>query len=209
MAEEMIDVCTEKGVPTGQTLPKSEVHARGLWHICTHGAIFNDRAEVLTQFRGPDVKLMRNVWDVLGVAGHISALTDEERTNPANWDIVQQAWRALVREFDEELGFALPPDMLFSSRCHMFGITRTDQTTEDGWPDRTLSVNFGLYLPEIELSRFKLEPGKVLDVRWTHVNDIEQWLTANIGGPYAVRQPDDFHLLQGVVDCARRMLYYN
>jgi hypothetical protein len=204
-ADEQIDIYDWRGRWTGETLPKKDVHTQGRIHICTHGVIVNDSAQVITQFRGPGVKLMRNVWDVISVAGHITALTPEERADPANWDIIQQAWNALVREFDEEIGVDLSGHEPFSDDVEMFGVTRTDQDTEDGWRDRTLSVNFMIRMPHIKVHQFRLEAGKVLDVQWMHVSDIEEWLNHGTGEPLATREPDNYRLLQGVADCARRM----
>lgn len=203
MAEEQIDVYDWQGRWTGVTKPKSEVHPAGDIHICTHGIVTNGAGSVVAQYRGPGVKLMRNVWDVMSVAGHISALTPEERRDPANWDLIGQAWRALRREFDEELGYDLPDDLLFSDNCLTLGVTRTNQLTEDGWWDRTLSINFMLVLPHLDIRMVKLEAEKVLDVRWMANEAIERWLVSQSGEPLATREPDNFRLLRSVIDGAR------
>lgn len=208
-AEEMLDVITPDGVWTGVTKPKSQVHDDGDWHACVHGVITDGRGRIVTQFRGPKAKLMRNAWDVMSVAGHFTALTPEERKHPELWDLVQQAWRALVREFDEELGFDLAGYAPFSDDVAMFGITRTNQHTEDGWIDRTLNVNFMIRLPNFDIQTVKLEEGKVLRVEWKHVNDIEHGFVALPGGgreEIAVREPDHHQLVQGTADCAYRMM---
>lgn len=205
MAEEQIDVYTWDGAWTGVTKPKSEVHRDGDIHICVHGVITDGEGRIIAQHRGPGVKLMRNVWDAMSIAGHISALTTEERRDdPATSDILWQALRALRREAAEELGQEFPP-LVFGDNLTMFGITRTDQVTEDGWTDRTLSLNFMLTMPDVDPTAFTLEEGKVLDVRWMHVDEIEAAIETDAGPTLACREPDNYQLLRGVVDCARRI----
>lgn len=207
VAEEMIDVYDERGRWTGETLPKSQVHAQGKLHICVHGVITDGNSQVIGQFRGPLSKMMRNVWDVMSVAGHISALTLAEREDPANWDIIQQAWNALVREFQEEIGFDISGYDPFGENVVMFGVTRTRQITEDGWLDNAFSINFMLRIPGIDPGRFELEEGKVLDVKWIHATDIERALDGDPDLVLATREPDNYELLQGTVDAARRLTY--
>ncbi|HET9411777.1 MAG TPA: NUDIX domain-containing protein [Candidatus Saccharimonadales bacterium] len=205
MAEEQIDVYDWDGVWTGVTKPKSQVHRDGDIHICVHGVITDGEGRIIAQHRGPGVKLMRNVWDAMSIAGHISALTPEERRDdPFKHDIIWQALRALNREAAEELGQEFPP-LVFGDSLTMFGITRTDQRTEDGWMDRTLSVNFMLTMPDANPAAFMLEEDKVLAVCWMHVDEIEAAIETGTGPTLARREPDNYHLLRGVVDCARRI----
>lgn len=202
-AEEMIDVITPQGVYTGETLPKSVVHQRGLLHACVHGVITDGHGRVVVQFRGPKVAHMRNVWDLMTVAGHISAYTGD----PTKRDLLQQGMTTLSREAEEEVGITLPADEFLTEHCRMVGITRTDQSTEDGWMDRTLSLNFLLSIPGADPSTFQLEEGKVLAAEWRDVEEVESWLHHGEGDPYAVREPDHFELMQGFVDAVRRNSY--
>lgn len=205
VAEEQIDVYTWDGVWTGVTKPKSQVHRDGDIHICVHGVITDGDGRIIAQYRGPGVKLMRNVWDAMSIAGHISALTPEERRDePAKHDIIWQALHALRREAAEELGQEFPP-LVFGDSLTMFGITRTDQRTEDGWTDRTLSVNFMLTMPDANPAAFMLEKDKVLAVCWMHVDEIEAAIETGASPTLARREPDNYHLLRGVVDCAHRI----
>lgn len=41
MTTELIDVLDENGILTGEVLPRSEVHKRGLWHRAIVVAIVN------------------------------------------------------------------------------------------------------------------------------------------------------------------------
>ena len=199
--EELIDVLTPDGEFTGETLPKSIVHHQGLWHACVHGIITDGNGQLLVQFRGPKVNHMRNVWDPMGVAGHISAYTGD----PAKRDLLGQARDTLIREAEEELGVILAPEEYLTEYWRMIGITRTNQPTEDGWMDRTLSVNYLLVLPRLDPAALKLEPGKVLAAEWRHVSEVAPSLAAGEGDLYAVRNPDHCELIQGACDAVRRV----
>ena len=51
MTTELIDVLDENGILTGEVLPRSEVHKRGLWHRAIVVAIVNEKNEILLQQR--------------------------------------------------------------------------------------------------------------------------------------------------------------
>lgn len=58
MNVELIDVLDENGVLTGEVLPRSEVHKRGLWHRAIVVAIVNEKNEILLQQRSDKKKKM-------------------------------------------------------------------------------------------------------------------------------------------------------
>jgi 8-oxo-dGTP pyrophosphatase MutT (NUDIX family) len=200
--EEMIDVVDQQGMFTGETLPKSQVHAGGKWHECVHGIITDGRGNVLVQFRGPDVKLMRNVWDVMGVAGHISAVPqfgDDLEPRDKVRDLIQRSIEALIREFQEEIDVRIARSIFFTQVCRLIGVSKVDQPTEDGWMDRTLSVNWLMVLPDLDPSQFTLEPGKVLDVRWVRIDEVEAALAGHSDMQFAVREPDNQWLMRAII----------
>ena len=41
--EELLDVLDENGIKTGEVMPRSEVHKRGLWHRSIVVAIINEK----------------------------------------------------------------------------------------------------------------------------------------------------------------------
>ncbi len=47
MKEELIDVLDENGVLTGEVLPRSEIHKKGLWHRAIVVAIINENNQIL------------------------------------------------------------------------------------------------------------------------------------------------------------------
>lgn len=75
MHEEKFDVLDENGVFTGEILPRSEVHKRGLWHRAIIVAIVNEQNQVLLQQRSNNKEKNAGKWDI-SVAGHLSAGQD-------------------------------------------------------------------------------------------------------------------------------------
>lgn len=69
---ELLDVFDENNEPTGEALPRSEVHKRGLWHRSAHVFVVNSKNETLLQLRSKHKKDYPSEWDV-SVAGHIEA----------------------------------------------------------------------------------------------------------------------------------------
>ncbi len=212
MSEEQIDVVDPQGRFTGVTKGKSRVHADGNWHVCVHIVVTDGMGNILEQFRGPECKLMRNVWDPMSIAGHISAVASDPAGAAAlamRPDILHQAMEAGIREGAEELGLTIDEDQFFTPSLRFYGITRTDTLTNEGytdrWWDRSLTLNFMLRAPGFTAEGLRLEPGKVLAVRMRHVDDLEQVLLGGSIERYADRQPDQNWLLASTIDTARRM----
>ncbi len=92
MTTELIDVLDENGILTGEVLPRSEVHKRGLWHRAIVVAIVNEKNEILLQQRSEKKEKNAGMWDI-SVAGHISA--------------GQDSLSAAAREINEEVSILL------------------------------------------------------------------------------------------------------
>lgn len=92
MKTELIDVLDENGLLTGEVLPRSEVHKKGLWHRAIVVAIINEKNEVLLQQRSETKEKNAGMWDI-SVAGHISA--------------GQDSLSAAAREINEEVNVLL------------------------------------------------------------------------------------------------------
>ena len=90
--EEMIDVLNENGIKTGEILPRSEIHKKGLWHRAIVVAIVNEKNEILLQQRSANKDKNPGLWDI-SVAGHISS--------------GQDALSAATREINEEVSVNL------------------------------------------------------------------------------------------------------
>ena len=82
MSEELIEIFDENNKPTGEILPRSQVHQSNLWHRVVHIYIFRERdgkIEFLTHLRSATKDLSPNKWDVC-FGGHIKSGASVETT---------------------------------------------------------------------------------------------------------------------------------
>jgi len=93
MTEEYLDVLDENGNLTGKSLPRSEVHKKGLLHRVVHVWIATSKGEVVLQKRAACKESFPNLWDI-SAAGHVKAGSTSMQT--------------AREELHEELGLDLP-----------------------------------------------------------------------------------------------------
>ncbi|MCL7754355.1 NUDIX domain-containing protein [Polaribacter sp. Z022] len=70
--DELIDILTTEGKPTGKTALKSEAHKNGWFHATVHVWLFTADEKILLQKRAMTKKVFPGLWDI-SVAGHIGA----------------------------------------------------------------------------------------------------------------------------------------
>ncbi|WP_288956201.1 NUDIX domain-containing protein [uncultured Polaribacter sp.] len=70
--DELIDILTPDGKPTGKTALKSEAHKNGWFHATVHIWLFTADKKILLQKRALTKKVFPGLWDI-SVAGHIGA----------------------------------------------------------------------------------------------------------------------------------------
>ena len=70
--DELIDILTPEGNPTGKTALKSEAHKNGWFHATVHIWLFTSNEKILLQKRALTKKVFPGLWDI-SVAGHIGA----------------------------------------------------------------------------------------------------------------------------------------
>jgi isopentenyl-diphosphate Delta-isomerase len=205
VADELIEVLTPAGEPTGEIKGKKRVHADGDYHACVHFFVTDGRGNLLTQFRGPQCGHMRNARDPIGWAGHMSARVPATLGNEPPLDIILHAFDTGIREGNEEGGVTgLTRDIIHTPLCRYIGVTRGDFTTEDGWQDRSFSHNFLLMLPDLDPATMPLEEGKVLDFKWMSIADILALLDGAHGEKLAQREPDHQWMIR--LACAAALL---
>ncbi|MCG1036380.1 NUDIX hydrolase [Polaribacter sargassicola] len=73
--DELIDILTPDGKPTGKTALKSEAHKNGWFHATVHIWLFTADEKILLQKRAMTKKVFPGLWDI-SVAGHIAAGED-------------------------------------------------------------------------------------------------------------------------------------
>ncbi|NVJ88586.1 MAG: NUDIX domain-containing protein [Flavobacteriaceae bacterium] len=90
--DELIDILTPEGKPTGKTALKSEAHKHGWFHATVHIWLFTSDEKIMLQKRAKTKKVFPGLWDI-SVAGHIAA----------GESIIEAA----KREVFEELGLSI------------------------------------------------------------------------------------------------------
>lgn len=90
--DELIDITTKNGIPTGKTALKSEAHKNGWFHATVHIWLYTNDKKVLLQQRAFTKKVFPGIWDI-SVAGHIQA--------------GESVLEAAKREVFEEIGLEL------------------------------------------------------------------------------------------------------
>ena len=103
--DELIDIITSEGKPTGKTALKSEAHKNGWFHATVHIWLYTADKKILLQQRAFTKKVFPGLWDI-SVAGHIAAGED--------------ILTAAKREVFEELGLPITEEELFKigTRIH-------------------------------------------------------------------------------------------
>lgn len=145
MKEEPVDILDEQGNQTGQTMLKSEAHAKSLWHGAAHIWIYNSKGEVLLQQRSLKKVIDPGIWDV-SAAGHMQAgKTPKE---------------AAMEEAKEELGLTVNPDEL-----EFIGNTKVD-IDEGGWQHRAFIWVYALKQDVLDLDSLELEEDEITAVKW-------------------------------------------
>lgn len=174
MPNEPLDVYDEQGKPTGEVLPRSEVHQRELWHAVAVVWVYNSEGDVLLQHRAAERNGFPNTWDV-SASGHVRA----------GDSVIASA----VRELREELGIQVKPN-------EMTEIGRL----KDSFPltyGKTHNEHDVVYLVhrDINLERLELQSSEVDGARWMNLRD----LAAEMDDPatrasYAARNPEVYRL---------------
>jgi len=175
--EELFDVCTPDGLPTGTTAPRSRAHAQGLWHRSSHLWIVDGRgwpeARILLQRRHPSKATDPGRWDI-AVAGHVSA--------------GQTPLEAVVREAREELGLVLDPTQL--SFLGAWPKEYVEPTTgAPGFIDREWQHLFAGVWND-DLLTLELQADEVTAVRWMDLGEYRGALEA--GDPAYVGRWEDW-----------------
>ena len=103
--DELIDILTHDGKPTGKTALKSEAHKNGWFHATVHIWLFTKDEKIVLQKRALTKKVFPGLWDI-SVAGHIAA----------GEDILMAA----KREVFEEIGLNIQKEALIKigTRIH-------------------------------------------------------------------------------------------
>lgn len=142
--DELIDILTPEGKPTGKTALKSEAHKNGWFHATVHIWLFTSDKKILLQKRALTKKVFPGLWDI-SVAGHIGA--------------GESVLSSAKREVFEEIGLDLEEKDLIkiSTRVHQVSHKNGIQDNE----------HHHVFIAELKvpLSTLKIQEEEVADIK--------------------------------------------
>ena len=145
--DELIDIVTKDGKPTGKSALKSEIHAKGYYHNTAHIWFYTKKGEILLAQRAASKTIYPLLWDV-SVAGHM--------------DAGESIKQGAIREVKEEIGLTISEKYL-----EKIGVFECFQSYPNGITDNEfhhtfiaeLTVDFStLIFQEEEVEAIKLVP---------------------------------------------------
>ena len=154
---EYLDICDEKGLPTGETVSREQAHRDGILHRTAHVWVVRECAgqkQVLMQKRSEEKDSFPGMYDTSS-AGHI----------PAGSEPLPSA----LRELQEELGIAADKEQL-----HFAGNFRTQyEKTFRGKLFRDNEVTFVyVYREPVDIASLTLQESEVEEVQWFGLNEV-------------------------------------
>ena len=158
MKEELIDVLDENGIKTGETLPRSEIHKKGLWHRIIVVAIINDKNEILIQQRSDNKDKNPGMWDI-SVTGHLSA--------------GQDSLSAATREISEEVSVSLGYTVEVKDFRFMFSFRKEEYVNENHY-DRQFYDFFILRQKGLTSENITFQESEVQAIKFVSVSEFNQ-----------------------------------
>ncbi len=158
MKQELLDVLTENGIKTGEILPRSEVHKRGLWHRIIVVAIINEKNEILLQQRSNDKDKNPGMWDI-SVTGHLSA--------------GQDSLMAATREISEEVSVSLGYSVDVKDFRFMFSYRKEEKVNENHF-DRQFYDFFILRQSGLNDKNIKFQTSEVQAIKFVNINKLNE-----------------------------------
>lgn len=175
MVDELIDVLDENGILTGEVLPRSEVHKRGLWHRSIVVAIINEKNEILLQQRSLNKEKNAGMWDI-SVAGHISS--------------GQDALSAAAREINEEVSVLLGYRTEIKDFRYMYCF-RKEQKFSENFIERQFYDFFILRTSGVDDKTLYFQKEEVQAVKFVNLSTLQKLIENN----ELVERPEIYSIL--------------
>ncbi len=154
---EIFDITDENGMPTGETVSRSEAHEKGIPHRTAHIWIVRkkgDDIQVLLQKRSAEKESFPGMYDTSS-AGHIQA--GDEPLESAR------------RELYEELGIlAGEEDLTFAGKFH---IRYEKEFHGKTFRDNEVAYVY-IYVKDVDIDRLILQKEEVEEVRWFNIGEV-------------------------------------
>ncbi|MBQ9738767.1 MAG: NUDIX domain-containing protein [Alphaproteobacteria bacterium] len=154
---EQLYIINENGTVVGLT-DRNIVHQKGLLHLAVQCWVMNEMGEVLIQRRSTTKDKSAGKWDV-SFGGHCSTVSNTADIFTAN----------VIKEGQEELGLTLTTNDI----TKLGEVRYTSQNNNN----RELLGIFLINKPKN--TSFTFTDGEVCDVKWIHINDLEQYILHN------------------------------
>ncbi len=156
---EFFDITDDNGVPTGETVSRSEAHEKGIPHRTAHIWVVrknSDSYQVLLQKRSAEKDSFPGMYDTSS-AGHIQAGDDP--------------LESALRELQEELGIkADEKDLSYAGRFHI-----KYEMEFHGKMFRDDEVAFVyVYEKPVEIEDLVLQKEEVEEVRWFDIEEVHE-----------------------------------
>lgn len=164
MKQELIDVLNENGIKTGEILPRSEVHKKGLWHRIIVVAIINEKNEILLQQRSNDKDKNPGMWDI-SVIGHLSA--------------GQDSLMAATREISEEVSVSLGYSVNVKDFRFMFSYRKEEKVNENHF-DRQFYDFFILRQAGLNNENIKFQSSEVQAIKFVTISELNEMREQNL-----------------------------
>ncbi len=156
---EYLDICDEKGQPTGEVVERSEAHRLGIRHRTAHVWVLRregKRVQLLLQKRSAQKESFPGLYDTSS-AGHIPA--GEEPLDSAR------------RELQEELGIDAAPEEL----CFIGILNNVYEKRFHSEPFRDNEYcHVYVYTGTVESSALRVQPEEVERVDWFDVEELRR-----------------------------------
>ncbi len=154
---EILDICNEEGMPTGETVSRDVAHRDGVLHRTAHVWIVRKNAcgyDILLQKRSMEKDSFPGLYDTSS-AGHI----------PAGEEPVPSA----LRELKEELGISARPSEL--SFAGTFRIRYEKEFHGKPFRDNEVTKVY-VYEQPVEIKNLSLQKEEIDEVRWFDLEEV-------------------------------------
>lgn len=178
--DELIDIVTKTGEPTGKTAPKSEIHSKGFYHNTAHLWFYTSKGEILLAQRSFNKAICPGLWDV-SVAGHIDANETIED--------------GIIREAKEEIGLDLSKENL-----QKIGVFPCFQTYSNGIIDNEFHHTFIAQL-HVDLSQLTLQKEEVERVKLVSISQFKGLLENSTSNNHFVASNANYYskILEAII----------
>lgn len=173
MKEELIDIITKEGKPSGNTALKSIIHTKGYYHNTAHVWFYTYNGKILLAQRAASKTICPLLWDV-SVAGHV--------------DSGESIEVAAIRETKEELGFDISKKDL-----HKIGIFECFQSYKNGIIDNEFHNTYIAKLP-VTLNSICFDKEEVEAIKLVSIPEFKELLKNSTSNNHFIASNFEYYM---------------